>query len=77
MYLPRRVIAALAALPLILGTACSGGGATSKPSVSGAAADNRAVKNGGTLTMALGVDPDALDPSTSVTLVGRQVFTSI
>jgi peptide/nickel transport system substrate-binding protein len=77
MYLPRRLVAALAALPLILGTACSGGGATAKPSISGAAADNRAVKNGGTLTMALSADPDALDPSTSVTLLGREVFTSI
>jgi peptide/nickel transport system substrate-binding protein len=77
MHLPRRLVAALAALPLILGTACSGGGATAKPSISGAAADSRAVKNGGTLTMALSADPDALDPSTSTTLLGREVFTSI
>jgi peptide/nickel transport system substrate-binding protein len=74
---PRRLIAALAALPLIFAAACSGGGTAGKPSVSKAVADDRAVKNGGTLTMALGVDPDALDPSTSTTLVGRQVFTSI
>jgi peptide/nickel transport system substrate-binding protein len=77
MYLPRTPVAALAALPLALVTACSGGGGTAKPSVSAAAADNRAVKNGGTLTMALSADPDALDPSTSTTLLGREVFTSI
>ncbi|MDN3358064.1 ABC transporter substrate-binding protein [Actinomadura sp. DC4] len=77
MYLPRKPVAALAALPLILAAACSGGGGSAKPSVSGAAADTRAVKNGGTLTMALSADPDALDPSTSTTLLGREVFTSI
>jgi peptide/nickel transport system substrate-binding protein len=77
MYLPRRFVAVLAAVPLVLTAACSGGGATSKPKVSGATADNRAVKNGGTLTMALAADPDALDPSTSTTLLGREVFTSI
>jgi peptide/nickel transport system substrate-binding protein len=77
MYLPRRFVAALAALPLILAAACSGGGASAKPSVSGAGLDSRAVKNGGTLTMALSADPDALDPSTSTTLLGREIFTSI
>jgi peptide/nickel transport system substrate-binding protein len=77
MYLPRRLVAALAALPLALTAACSGGGGAAKPSISAATADNRAVKNGGTLTMALSADPDALDPSTSVTLLGREVFTSI
>jgi peptide/nickel transport system substrate-binding protein len=76
MYLPRRLVAAVAALPLVL-AACSGGGTAAKPKVTGAAADNRAVKNGGTLTMALSADPDALDPSTSTTLLGREVFTSI
>jgi peptide/nickel transport system substrate-binding protein len=76
MPLPRRLVAVAAALPLVL-AACSGGGATSKPKISGAAADDRAVKNGGTLTMALSADPDALDPSTSTTLLGREVFTSL
>jgi peptide/nickel transport system substrate-binding protein len=77
MYPPRRLIAALAALPLIFAAACSGGGTAAKPSVSGAVADDRAVKNGGTLTMALAADPDALDPSTSTTLIGREIFTSL
>lgn len=76
MNLPRRLVALAAALPLVL-AACSGGGTSSKPKVSGAAADNRAVRNGGTLTMALSADPDALDPTTSTTLLGREVFTSI
>jgi peptide/nickel transport system substrate-binding protein len=76
MNLPRRLVAVAAVLPLVL-AACSGGGSTSKPKISGAAADNRAVKNGGTLTMALSADPDALDPTTSTTLLGREVFTSI
>ena len=76
MTLPRRLVAVAAALPLVL-AACSGGGTTSKPKISGAAADDRAVKNGGTLTMALSADPDALDPTTSTTLLGREVFTSI
>jgi peptide/nickel transport system substrate-binding protein len=77
MYAHRRLLAAPAVLPLILMTACSGGGGTAKPSIAAATADDRAVKNGGTLTMALSADPDALDPSTSVTLLGREVFTSI
>jgi peptide/nickel transport system substrate-binding protein len=74
---PRRLAAALAALPLALAAACSGSGTTSAPKVSGAAADNRPVKNGGTLTIALDADPDALDPTTATTLNGRMVFTSL
>ena len=76
-HLPRLLATALVAASLALAAACSGGGGTAKPSVSGAAADNRTVKNGGTLTMALAADPDALDPSTSTTLIGREVFTSL
>jgi peptide/nickel transport system substrate-binding protein len=77
MHLSRGLLAALATASIAALTACSGGGGTVKPSVSAAGADNRAVKNGGTLTMALSADPDALDPSTSTTLLGREVFTSI
>jgi peptide/nickel transport system substrate-binding protein len=74
----RRIMCALVALPLALAAACSGGGTTtSAPSVSGAAADNRPVKNGGTLSIALSADPDALDPSTSTTFLAREVFTSV
>jgi peptide/nickel transport system substrate-binding protein len=73
-----RLIAALAALPLAL-SACSGGGSGSAaaPSVSGATADNRPVKNGGTLTFALDADPDTLDPSAATTVNGRAVFMSM
>src|SRR5512133_758585 len=47
--------------------------------VAGAAAQTRtsgstSIKNGGTLTMALDSDPDALDPTLARTFVGRIVF---
>jgi peptide/nickel transport system substrate-binding protein len=72
-----RLTAVLAALPLTL-AACSGSGSgsPSAPSIAGATADDRPVKNGGTLTVALDADPDALDPSTATTLNGRTVFAS-
>ncbi|MCK2219827.1 ABC transporter substrate-binding protein [Actinomadura sp. ATCC 31491] len=76
-----RLVAALAVLPLAL-TACGGGGGTASapaapPSIADASADNRPVKAGGTLTVALSADPDALDPSVSTTLVGREVFVNM
>ncbi|MFC4005609.1 ABC transporter substrate-binding protein [Nonomuraea purpurea] len=75
-----RLLAALALLPLAL-TACGGGGSSgtpaAPPSIAPASADNRPVKNGGTLNVALNADPDALDPSISTTLVGREVFASM
>jgi peptide/nickel transport system substrate-binding protein len=72
----RRLTALLMAAPLVL-AACSGsgsGGSVTAPSH--ATVDNRPVKDGGTLTVALSTDPDALDPTTSTTLVGREVFAS-
>ncbi len=73
----RSLAAAFAVLPLVLAAACSGSGtASSPPTVPGAAADNRPVKNGGTLTIALDADPDPLDPTTATTLNGRMVFMS-
>src|SRR5262245_3264873 len=74
----RRLFAtSLAVLPLAL-AACAGGGTpSSAPTVAGATADNRPVKNGGTLTSALDADPDALDPTTATTLNGRMVFMSM
>ncbi|MDI3421642.1 ABC transporter substrate-binding protein [Streptomyces luteolus] len=40
-------------------------------------ADDREVRDGGTLTVALASDPDKLDPSLAQTLVGRTVFASM
>lgn len=72
----RKLVGALAVLALA--TACSSGGSsTSAPKISAAGPDDRPVKRGGTLTIALNADPDALDPTTATTLVGREVFTSI
>jgi peptide/nickel transport system substrate-binding protein len=71
-----RLLAVLAAVPLAV-AACGGGGASSAPSVSAAAPDDRPVKNGGTLTVALSEDPDALDPTTGTTLVGREIFANM
>jgi peptide/nickel transport system substrate-binding protein len=71
-----RLLAVLLAVPLAI-TACSGGGGSAAPSVSAAAPDDRPVKNGGTLTVALDADPDALDPASATTLVGRQVFVNM
>ncbi|MQA96248.1 MAG: ABC transporter substrate-binding protein [Streptosporangiales bacterium] len=71
-------LVALLAVPLMALTACSGsGGGSPAPNVQSATADNRPVKNGGTLTVALEADPDALDPTTATTLVGRQVFANL
>ncbi|HEX4813252.1 MAG TPA: ABC transporter substrate-binding protein [Nonomuraea sp.] len=78
-----RLVAALAALPLAL-TACGGGGgggSNSTPAapsgIAAASADNRPVKAGGTLNVALNADPDVLDPSIATTLVGREVFANM
>ncbi|TDE54559.1 ABC transporter substrate-binding protein [Nonomuraea mesophila] len=75
-----RLFAALAVLPLAL-AACGGGGSTgtpaAPPSIADATTDNRPVKAGGTLNIALNADPDALDPSSATTLVGREVFANM
>ena len=70
----------LLAVPLALAlaaTGCSGSGGTTTAPTGPASADNRPLRDGGTLTVGLSADPDALDPTTSSTLVGREVFTSI
>jgi peptide/nickel transport system substrate-binding protein len=43
----------------------------------GAGAKTPKIKNGGTLTIALAEDPDALDPTLARTFVGRMVFLAI
>lgn len=63
------VLTVLAAL-----AACSPVG-TSSPAPS--ASDDRPAKPGGTLRVALAAEPDALDPTTARTLVGRTVFNAI
>ncbi|MBF8188905.1 ABC transporter substrate-binding protein [Nonomuraea sp. K274] len=76
-----RLVAVLTALPVALAACGGGGGSTgtpaAPPSIAGASADNRPVKAGGTLNIALNADPDALDPSVSTTLVGREVFANM
>jgi peptide/nickel transport system substrate-binding protein len=68
-----------APLTVVLAVAgCSGSGTGGTAAPTGpASADNRPLRGGGTLTVGLSADPDALDPTTSSTLVGREVFTSI
>jgi peptide/nickel transport system substrate-binding protein len=61
----RRIAFVLGSL-LVLSACGGGGGSPTKPSSQ--------MKNGGTLTVALNAEPDALDPTTAQTLVGREVF---
>jgi peptide/nickel transport system substrate-binding protein len=71
-----RLCAALTAFSLVLAGCAkvdSGTGGQRQPT----SADNRPVKSGGTLRMALDQEPDKLDPTLSRTLVGREVFESI
>ncbi len=68
----RRSAAVVAVLALTL-AGCSSIDTPSAPT----GPDNRVPKAGGTLVVALAEEPDALDPTTARTLVGRTVFTSI
>jgi peptide/nickel transport system substrate-binding protein len=71
----RRVAVALAiGLSLSFATACS---SIKTPDNNTPGQDTRQAKEGGTLRIALAGEPDALDPTTGRTLVGRTVFTSI
>jgi peptide/nickel transport system substrate-binding protein len=69
----RRSAAVVAVLALTL-AGCS---SIDTPSSQPAGPDNRVPKAGGTLVVALSAEPDALDPTTARTFVGRSVFTSI
>src|SRR5690349_2010947 len=69
-----RVIAGVAVLSLAL-TSC--GKVESPPPSQGVQQDNRPVKAGGTLKIALDAEPDKLDPTLARTLVGRNVFNAI
>jgi len=69
----RRTILALSLVAVC--AACSPVGQDSPPPAS--SEDNRAVKAGGTLRVALSAEPDRLDPTLARTLVGRTVFAAI
>ena len=79
MLRPRRVHLPVALACLALVSACGGGGGggTSGGTTGDAASDDREARAGGTLTLALAEDPDALDPTLARTLVGREVFVNM
>ena len=68
-------VPALAAALALSGAGCSS--IKSGAPAAGPSSDNRAVRNGGTLTVALSAEPDKLDPTLARTLVGRTVFNAI
>ncbi|MGA8115812.1 MAG: ABC transporter substrate-binding protein [Actinocatenispora sp.] len=74
----RRLVVGLTALALavpLAASGCSGSATSTGANMSDTAKpDNRPVRNGGTLTVALSEDPDALDPTTANTFVAREVF---
>lgn len=72
----RRTAVALATVALVLSTTAGCGSLqTSATEVGGERmTDERPVRDGGTLTVALKSDPDKLDPTLAQTLVGRTVF---
>jgi peptide/nickel transport system substrate-binding protein len=61
----------------LLLAACGPVGNSNNNSGGSSTTPSGALKNGGTLTVALADDPDQLDPTLARTLVGRSVFTSI
>ena len=71
----RPTLLALTALLALSGAACTSikGGTATAPS----SGDNRPVRDGGTVTVALSAEPDKLDPTLARTLVGRTVFNAI
>ena len=78
----RRTYVLPAAVALLLVSACGGGttstgSGTPAPAATGAPRDDRPVRAGGNLTLALAEDPDALDPTIARTLVGREVFVNL
>ena len=83
MLRQRRALLPVALATVALATAACGGGGggggeTGTGGSTGAAPeDNREAQQGGTLTLALAEDPDALDPTLARTLVGREVFVNM
>ncbi|MFB7750383.1 ABC transporter substrate-binding protein, partial [Streptomyces sp. NPDC056121] len=74
--LVRRTAVACTAVALVLSTTAGCGSLQSSATEVGGErmTDDRPVRDGGTLTVALNADPDKLDPSLAQTLVGRTVF---
>lgn len=72
----RRTAVALAAVALVMSTTAGCGSLQSSATEVGGErlTDDRPVRDGGTLTVALNADPDKLDPTLAQTLVGRTVF---
>ncbi len=71
----RRTAAVPLAVGLVIGAAGCGSLTSAATEVGGVRmTDQRPVRDGGTLTVALKSDPDKLDPTLAQTLVGRTVF---
>lgn len=81
MLRQRRALLPVALATVALASACGGGGGGGGTGTGGntgaAPEDNREAQQGGTLTLALAEDPDALDPTLARTLVSREVFVSM
>jgi peptide/nickel transport system substrate-binding protein len=80
MVRTRTLIAAAVTLPLLAAAACTGEPATAPTDEAGGQqsfADDRPVRQGGEVTVALAEEPDALDPSIAGTFVGRIVFANM
>src|SRR2546429_8109368 len=76
--MPSTLLRRATLLPLAAVLALAGCGSIKSPGPAPAASgDNRRVKNGGTLRVALSAEPDKLDPTLARTLVGRTVFNAI
>ena len=71
-----RLFAGVVVVSLML-TGCAKIDNGSSPPQQGGGQDNRAVKAGGTMRVALDAEPDKLDPTLARTLVGRNVFNAI
>jgi peptide/nickel transport system substrate-binding protein len=71
----QRIASRLLAVTILFG--CLLAGTVGAAATAGGAAPSAQVKNGGTLTVSLAEDPDALDPTLARTFVGRIVFMHI
>jgi peptide/nickel transport system substrate-binding protein len=74
---PRSTTRLAAAAVAVASLALAGCSSIGTPAGQPSATAGQAARSGGTLVVALSDEPDALDPTTARTLVGRAVFTSI